>query len=370
MRFSYYLNPQTPSPADDGRVLDEVFGQLDLITKLGYSDVWITDHQFTGYNVFSDPMAMAAAVSQRVPKLDIGLAVAVVPLMHPIRFVTQCNLIHQLTKGRFTVGYGPGNSPDEFAGYGFDREQRHEIMREFMEVCELAWDPPSEEGFEYSGKYYQCNVKGRIIPAPYQEQRPHIATATSTPERLEDVGRRGYSMLLGPQSPEFLAARLYHYLNGTATLDEAARERAWRDTAVLRQIYVAEEGENWMESIADVLDVYARKSLRANTGIDDLPKADMDKRKQQYLERGWLYAGTADEVFEKLRPFAELGIENLITWVNFGHMDNDRVCAGLERFSKNVMPRLQEVAPREGKLDELIAQNAGMLMSPAGFTSP
>ncbi len=125
MRFSFYLNPQTPGPDDDERVIDEVFGQLELAKSMGFTDTWITDHQFTGYNVFSDPITMAAAISQRVPGLRIGFAVAVVPLLHPVRFVTQCNLIDQLTKGNFVAGIGPGNSPDEFDGYGLDRELRH-----------------------------------------------------------------------------------------------------------------------------------------------------------------------------------------------------------------------------------------------------
>jgi alkanesulfonate monooxygenase SsuD/methylene tetrahydromethanopterin reductase-like flavin-dependent oxidoreductase (luciferase family) len=367
VRFSYYLNPQTPSARDDGRVIEEVFGQLDLVDSLGFSDVWVTDHQFTGYNAYSDPTTMAAAISQRAPNLRIGLAVAVAPLMHPIRFVTQCNLIDQLTKGRFIVGIGPGNSPDEFAGYGVDVEARHSVLREFIEVCERAWAMgPDDEDFEYEGKHFQCKVRGRIIPSPVQ-QPPHIAFASSTPERLAAGGGRGWSLLLGPQTPEVLAGRLYHYFRGMdeAKLDKAARDRAWEHTSVLRQIYVAEEGENWQESLADVLDTYARKSLRANTGIDDLPKEDMEKRKQQYLKSGWLYAGTADEVFERLRPFAELGVSNLLCWVNFGHMEDARVRASLQRFADDVMPRLQAITPTEGLLDSLVEQNATPLTAPA-----
>ncbi len=80
---------------------------------------------------------MAAAISQRNPSMRIGFAVNVVPLEHPIRFVTRCNLLDQLTAGKLIVGIGPGNAPDEFAGYGVDITRRHERMSEFMEV----WRP-------------------------------------------------------------------------------------------------------------------------------------------------------------------------------------------------------------------------------------
>ena len=362
MRFSYYLNPQTPGPDDDERVLDEVFGQLELAQSMGFTDAWITEHHFTGYNVYSDPTTMAAAVSQRVPGMRIGFAVAVVALTHPIRFVTQCNLLDQLTKGKLIVGIGSGNAPDEYDGYGLDREERYEIMREFLEVCDLAWEPPSPEGFEHHGKYFDVEVRGRIIPAPIQRPRPHMAVATGTPERLEMAGRRGWSLLLGPQDVEFIAARLQYYFKGMddVGLDQEARARAWQHTSLVRQLYVAEDGENWLEELDDVLETYTRKSLRANTGIDDLPKADMAKRRSEYLKHGWLHAGTADEVFERLRPFAELGVNNLMCWFNFGHMEDERIRASMTRFRERVIPRLQEVTPREDLLPALIEVNRGL----------
>jgi alkanesulfonate monooxygenase SsuD/methylene tetrahydromethanopterin reductase-like flavin-dependent oxidoreductase (luciferase family) len=370
MRFSYYLNPQTPGPEDDRRMLYEVLGQVDLAEQLGFADVWLTEHHFTGYNTYSDALTLAAAISQRNPSLNIGFAVNVVPLMHPIRFVTQCNLLDQLTDGKIIVGIGPGNSPDEFAGYGVDVESRHEIMMEFLEICDLAWDTPrAAGGFEHHGKYWDLEVRGRIIPEPVQQPRPVIAYASATPERLAMAGRRGWSLLLGPQKPEILAARLHHFFEGMdeAGLTDEQRALAWKHTSVLRQIYVAAPGENWLETMDDVIDTYVRKSARANSGVDDLDKTDYDRRRKQYMEGGWLHAGTADEVFELLRPFAELGISNLMCWMAFGHNSDERVRASLERFAKDVAPRLQEVEPDRHLLPQLV-EASEMKTHPAIYT--
>src|SRR3954471_23062554 len=110
MRFGLYLNPQTPGPEDDARVLDEVLGQVDLAADVGFDSVWLTEHHFTGYNVYSDPVILATAISQR-RKIDLGFSIAVAPFHHPIRFVTQCNILDNLSGGRLTIGIGPGNSP-------------------------------------------------------------------------------------------------------------------------------------------------------------------------------------------------------------------------------------------------------------------
>ena len=102
MRFSYYLNPQTIEPEDDKRIINEMLDHTDFAIKNGFTDVWITDHNFTGYSAFSDAIIMAAAISQRLPGVHIGFALNVVPLMHPIRFVTQMNLLDQLTNEQET----------------------------------------------------------------------------------------------------------------------------------------------------------------------------------------------------------------------------------------------------------------------------
>jgi alkanesulfonate monooxygenase SsuD/methylene tetrahydromethanopterin reductase-like flavin-dependent oxidoreductase (luciferase family) len=342
MRCSIYLNPQTPGPDDDGRLIDEVLGQVDLAERLGFADVWLTDHQFTGYNAYSEPITLAAAITQRNPSLRIGFAVAVLPLRHPVTFVTECNLLDQLSKGRLVVGVGAGNSPDEFAGFGFSADERHAMMAEFVAVMEQAWNAPPA-GFRYSGRYFNGVVNGRIIPAPFQKPHPPIAYASATPATLEWIGRKGWSLLAGPHDPDSLASRLYYYFKGQddAGLDAATRQRALAHTGFNRQVYVAEPGEDWRDTLGEAIEVYLRKSAKANVGIDNLSKTDLEQRKVGYL-KNWLIAGTADEVIERLRPFARLGFRNLMCWFAFGHLADRVVRASIERFASRVMPVLRE----------------------------
>jgi len=358
MRFSFYLNPQTPGPDQDGQLIGEILNQIDEAESYGFSDVWLTEHHFTGYNVYSDALTLAAAISQRNPSMSLGFAVSVVPLQHPIRFATQINLLDQLTNGKIIIGLGPGNAPLEFNGFGVDVNERHDIMMEFLEVCHQAWDNPNG-GFEYSGKYYNGKVNGRIIPSPVQSPRPPIAFASSTPERLEWIGANGWSLLLGPQQPDFIAARMEHYLKGMkeANLTEEQRANAWKNVSVLRQIYVADEGEDWRKTLEDVTETYVIKSALANSGIDDMPKADLEERLDKYRNGHWLYGGTADEVIEQLTPFAEMGISNLMCWMNFGHIDDALMRASMKRFADKVMPALKDIKPKDNKINELLELN-------------
>lgn len=356
MRVGMYINPQTPGPDADRRLINEVLGQIELAESLGFEDVWLTEHHFSNYNTYSDPVMFATAISQRCRKLNVGFSLAVVPFHHPIRFTTQMNLLDNLLDGRLIIGVGPGNSPEEFKGYGLDAKLRHEMTEEFVAICEQAWSAPPT-GFSYSGQFWHGEVKGRIIPAPVQKPRPRLAWATLTPETIEDIGSKGYSWLIAPQTPYWIAPRVKRYMKGMELggLDQAARDRAWFGTGILRQIYCAAPGENWMETIGEYIDIYVRKAAVANTGIDTLAKDDFEKRKQGYLQN-WLMAGTAEEIFERLKPFPRLGAHHLMCWMNFGHLPNELIRKSIMRFAADVVPELNKLHFEPDYVDQVIAE--------------
>tara|TARA_Y100001970_G_scaffold289893_1_gene421676 strand:- start:13476 stop:14591 length:1116 start_codon:yes stop_codon:yes gene_type:complete len=359
LRFSYYLNPQTIEPEDDRQIINEMLNHTGYAIKNGFTDIWITDHNFTGYSAFSDAIIMAGAVTQRFPGTHIGFALNVVPLMHPIRFVTQMNLLDQLTNGNLTVGVGAGNSPSEFAGYGIDVDNRHEIMDEFMSICEKAWVHKKGE-LKYNGKYFNGRIQGRIIPQPVQEPYPHLAVGTGTPERLTFTGQKGWSLLMGPREPQYLAVRMHMYKKGlnNSNLNKKHIEKAWKYTGVGRQLYICEEGENWRESLAPNIDHWIRISARGDEGKYSLTQEEYDDRYNRYTNGGWLYAGTADEIFKKLEPLAKLGIRHLMCWFDFGMLSNDQVMGSLQRFIKHVMPRLTDVETDPIYIEKLLEDNS------------
>jgi alkanesulfonate monooxygenase SsuD/methylene tetrahydromethanopterin reductase-like flavin-dependent oxidoreductase (luciferase family) len=355
MRFSYYINPQ-PSNDNSRNFIDELLEQVVLAEELGYSDVWLTEHHFTGYNIYSDPIILAAAISQKAPQMNIGFSVSVAPFHHPVRFATQINLLDQLTNGKLIVGIGPGNSVDEYAGFGLDVEERHQMMSEFMKVVFQAWE--SKKGFSYTGKYYNGKVSGRIIPSSIQKPYPRIAIASTTPERLEWIGANGWSILLGPQNPEIVASRIKYFFDGMrkAKLSEIVKLNAWQNTGVLRQIYISEKGEDWHTTLSEEINNYIQKSAMANTGIDELPKEQFEGRKHAYLEGGWLLGGTPEEVFEQLKPFAQMGLSNLMCWFNFGGMQNKRIRNSMEKFQKHVAPELQKIKIEKGLIKKITSK--------------
>ncbi len=69
-------------------------------------------------------------------------------------------------------------------------------------------------------------------------------------------------------------------------------------------------------------------------------------------------AGTAEEVVERLTPLAQLGIQNLLCWMNFGHMEDERIRASLGRFVERVLPVLRDIEPDPGLLPALLGSGS------------
>ncbi|GIW12522.1 MAG: hypothetical protein KatS3mg061_3579 [Dehalococcoidia bacterium] len=79
MHAGLYLNPQTPGPTHDHAIIAAVIAQTRLAERVGFRAVWATEHAFTGYNAYSDPIVLTSHLAALAPSLHIGFSVAVGP---------------------------------------------------------------------------------------------------------------------------------------------------------------------------------------------------------------------------------------------------------------------------------------------------
>src|ERR1043166_5351569 len=119
-----------PGGEDDAGVVARALSEADRAEALGFDSVWIAEHHLSDFGLVGAPSVYAAAVAQRTRRIDIGYAVAVVPLHHPVRLAEEIAWLTHLSRGRVLVGMGPGFSPFEFGAYGVPLEDRHERFEE------------------------------------------------------------------------------------------------------------------------------------------------------------------------------------------------------------------------------------------------
>ena len=128
MQFGWLTLGLSPSPEEDEVRIDQQIEQVCCAEALGFSDVWLTEHYFTGESVYNDSLMFAAALAMKTSRIRLGFAVVQTPFHHPVRLATQLALLDNLSKGRIDVGVGKGTvyNEYEFVGHGLRSDDSRE----------------------------------------------------------------------------------------------------------------------------------------------------------------------------------------------------------------------------------------------------
>ena len=186
MQFGWLTLALSPSGDEDAARLHQQIEQVCYAENLGFSDVWLTEHYFTGESVYNDAVVFAAALAMRTERIRIGFAVVQMPFHHPVRLATQLALLDNLSKGRIDVGVGKGTiyNEYEFVGHGLRSDDSRERMEEAIQDAGTAAPPLSTARPALMAQCHFAEFVHGMRPQGY----PHIDRA---------AGRRQHQGALG-----------------------------------------------------------------------------------------------------------------------------------------------------------------------------
>jgi alkanesulfonate monooxygenase SsuD/methylene tetrahydromethanopterin reductase-like flavin-dependent oxidoreductase (luciferase family) len=353
MKFGTFFFFQAAPGHRHADIIHRELEQVEWTEELGFDEVWFTEHHFIDYGLSVDPSSLAAAAASRTRRVRIGLAAAILPFHHPLRLAEQMALVDIISNGRLDVGVGRGNRPAEFAGYRVPQVESRERFDETVEILRLAW---THERFSFRGRFFDFDDV-RVIPKPLQQPHPPIYQVCVSKDGIENTAVRGWpmlnSVLTGPV--EQLVANRDTYV---ATLEKTGR-RASEIAALLgrwgvsRQIYVAETDAQALSEAKDA-ELWYQESFRrfvvperiedAHPSLQPGFRAMADKLARvtwEDLVRETLAFGSPDTVARHIAAMRELGVGQVLCWMNFGGLPQDRIRRSMELFAREVMPRFQ-----------------------------
>ena len=182
-------------PDQDHRVdaFDEDFRLFQLAEELGYDSIWIAEHLFSTYGTVTSTQVLASAIARVTRKVDIGMAVVVIPFNHPLRTASDFALVDILSHGRLKFGAGRAYQPHEFAGLDVPMDQSREMFAEGMELILKAW---TQEKITHFGRYWRVPVETEVLPKPIQRPHPPVYQATISPESFNVAAEKGWNLQL------------------------------------------------------------------------------------------------------------------------------------------------------------------------------
>jgi alkanesulfonate monooxygenase SsuD/methylene tetrahydromethanopterin reductase-like flavin-dependent oxidoreductase (luciferase family) len=360
MQFGWLTLQMSPSPDEDAQRIDNLIDQVCGAERLGFSDVWLTEHYFTGESVYSDSLMFAAALAMRTERVRIGFAVVQMPFHHPVRLAVQLALLDNLSKGRIDVGIGKGTvyNEYEFVGHGLRSTDSRERMEEAVDIIERAW---REAPLSYDGKFHKVHIPA-IRPKPVQQPGPPLWRSVISPGSFKECGRLGVPILTARLPVERIKERWATYEAGIAEggHDERTRTRLLSQSALWRNVYVAESDAQAEDELAGLLTetrahmMHVREAYNPadfepepatlNAWTD--PKVPDSVAIPFALQTGSLY-GSAKRVREQVAELRDVGVRHLLCQTGFGAMDHAQNMASMRRFGEQVMPAFRDQEARQ-----------------------
>src|SRR5204862_3094126 len=138
--------------------------------------MWLAEIHFAPERTYlSSPLAIASAIAARTQRMQIGIAVQVLPLCHPLRLAEEAATVDQISKGRLIFGIGRSGVVGTYDAYQVPYDESRDRFAEIFDIVKLAW---TEQRFSYDGKFHSFHDVA-CVPHPYRNQLPPIRVAAS-----------------------------------------------------------------------------------------------------------------------------------------------------------------------------------------------
>ncbi|MCH7629511.1 MAG: LLM class flavin-dependent oxidoreductase [Proteobacteria bacterium] len=365
MRFSVFLNARSMSPAEDGRLITDLVDHATLAAQSGFEAVFLPDHHFNGYMpVASDSFILAGYLAARLPDMHFGFSVVSVPLHHPVRFTERVNVLDHLTRGKLLVGVGSGTTPEEMIGFNVDYRDAGPLADKNLAIAEDLWAKRMDDpAVVIDNGPYQGRVLQRITPAPYGANHARLMPVAMKEASARRAAVNGWPAFIPAFTPPkiggtepFVHVKKYFDIYKGMLLEAGHGDAVVKDalswsTHTYQAVHVAETDEQAREELEVILKAYqaavereaefnARaESNEANTKTDRTPNA----LTEDWIGTWCLY-GSPETVIEHLRPYAELGIGNVLCGTTTGPLTDERLRLGdqtLRLMGEKVIPALK-----------------------------
>lgn len=123
-----------------------------LADDLGFAALWTRDVPLmvpqgpdASASALDDPFLWLGMLAAATTRIAVGSAAIVLPLRQPLQVAKSALSLDRISGGRFVLGLGSGDRPEEFAAFGEDLEGRAATFRERWSLLRAALSADSDE---------------------------------------------------------------------------------------------------------------------------------------------------------------------------------------------------------------------------------
>jgi alkanesulfonate monooxygenase SsuD/methylene tetrahydromethanopterin reductase-like flavin-dependent oxidoreductase (luciferase family) len=324
-----FRNPPN-SGIETPRLYAEVLDQVAWLDELGLDLVWFTEHHFVDDGYLPSWIPVAAAMAARTRRVRFSSDICLLPFSHPVRLAEDLAVLDNLSGGRIEIGVGMGYAPHEFRGFGIALPQRVSRTEEGLEVLRHCF---AGERFNFHGARYHFDDVV-IRPGYVQPGGPPLWLAAMSIGGAQRAARFDCHLL--PQGPRNQVLDPWRDALRTSGRDPAAYR-----VGIIRSCFVTDDPQR------DWPAVRAAERYRGQLYSRFFAEAGRHGswyRDESRIPQTWVVGDVEHCVAELSAFIVEHGITDLVTWAVPPGLRPALMNPSLERFARDVVPRLKATA--------------------------
>ena len=350
MKFGLHFQVSCAESQSPYQRYQDTLDQIQLADELGFDYSSLAEMHFRPQMCMTPaPLLLLAAAAQRTKRIQLAVAVNLVPLHHPIRLAEDLAELDVLSNGRVEFGVGRGERPDHYDGLGIPIEESRERMIEGVDMIIKAW---THERLTFEGKYFSAKDV-LVVPKPIQKPYPRIRFASNSPDSFGLMGKLGYDI---HATPIVVPTAILRDCVGTyrEALKATGHPINGEELSLQIPVFVGRNAEEVRaateESVTYCINMTreavdsprAREAAKNNAALTIL----LEHVRTMTYDRWWddvaIYGDPAtcieklQAVEKDFRPWA------VNFWINPGGLiESSRVMESIKLFAKEVMPHFQ-----------------------------
>ena len=351
-------HPQGQRQAEQ-RAYREAVEQIRLADRMGFHTIWAVEHHFReGRSHCPAPEVLLGHLAGLTEQIRMGFGVTLTPFgfTPPQRIAEKVATVDILSGGR--VEWGTGRStPMEQTAFGVDREKSRDDWQEAIEIVCGMW---RDEYFEYKSDRFEF-PRRMVTPKPVQDPHPPCWMAATSAGSAEVAGSNGLGLLSFSimQPLDKMAAQVRAYR--AAAQDAKPLTDVTTNKVAAYTLVHCTDGKKADQRVWDSVAWWYR-NLAEFTLEWELPHLSPDERESTFpllkpLTKGtvpveafdagdMIVIGDVETCVRKMKHYADLGVDELICYVQFGYLEHQSILRTLEILGKEVLPELAAYTPQ------------------------
>ena len=297
----------------DAGNIDQLTKDVQAAERDGFHGVWF------GQIFGGDTLTAIALVGAQTERIELGTGVIPTYLHHPFSLAQQALTVGAAAGGRFVLGIGPSHQPvvEQMWGLSYEKPARH--VREYLSVLRPLMD---EGHVSFSGDVYKVNAS---VQVPGAKPVPIIISALA-PLMLRIAGE------LADGTVTWMAGRKAIETHVAPRINKAAQEagRPAPRVCVALPVAVTNDLEKTRERAAQVFNMYGQ--LVNYRRVLDIEGVDGPANVGIF--------GTASEIEQQFRAFADAGATDLLAAIFPGSDDAEQSMQETRDLLKSLIPSI------------------------------